>query len=159
MELLASHVVLAEGNNEENCRKQVLQFFDKTSLVGYDKIDIAHRSVAAFESEFSSELGKAIEQNKRTLKRFVDELGTTGFDHRSDLLQVEQGYNSKILHIIAHFLDGFVGIDSAFYNLVDDSHWLSEETEKKISKYPDRFRLMFLKCYSLTPKRASLLHT
>ncbi|MEJ2057239.1 MAG: hypothetical protein P8X39_05310, partial [Desulfofustis sp.] len=76
-----------------------------------------------------------------------------------DLIDLNQGYQSKILHIIAHFLDGFIGIDSVFYNLIDDSHWLSDETRDKIEQQPDRFRLLSLKCYSLTPKEATLLHT
>lgn len=159
MELLTNHVVLAEGDGAENCRQQVLQFFDKTSLVRYDKIVIDGPSPAASDSAFSNELEKAIEMNRRILKKFVDELGIAGFEQRADLLGLDQGYHSKVLHIIAHFLDGFIGIDSAFYNLIDDSHWLSEETEEKIKKNPDRFRLLFLKCYSLTPKEASLLHT
>lgn len=158
MEILAKHVVLAEGDNAENCRQQVLQFFDKTSLVCYDKIIVDNRSPAASGSSFSTELEKAIGQNRRTLKRFVDELGMTGFEHRHDFLGLDQGYQSKVLHIIAHFLDGFIGIDSAFYNLIDASHWLSEETEYKINENPERFRLLYLTCYSLTPKEASLLH-
>lgn len=159
MELLANHVVLAEGDDAENCRKQVLQFFDKTSLVRYDKIVVSDQTTAASDSDFSRELEKSIEMNRRTLKRFVDELGIAGFEQRADLLGLAQGYQSKVLHIITHFLDGFIGVDSAFYNLIDDSHWLSEETEEKIKNNPDRFRLLFLKCYSLTPKEASLLHT
>lgn len=159
MELLASHTVLAEGDTIESCRKQVLQFFDRTSLVRYDRIVIADRAPDASEAEFSGELDKAVEQNRRILKRFVDELGTAGFNGREDLLRIEQGYQSKILHIIAHFLDGFVGIDSAFYNLVEDSHWLSREIGSRISENPERFRLLYLACYSLTPKDASLLHT
>jgi hypothetical protein len=159
MELLASHTLLAEGDTVENCRKQALQFFDKTSLVRYDRIVIGEHTPAASDSEFSGELDRAVEQNRRILKRFVDELGTTGFNDRADLLSIEQGYQSKILHIIAHFLDGFVGIDSVFYNLVEDSHWLSGETGRRISENPERFRLLYLTCYSLTPRDASLLHT
>lgn len=158
MELLANHVVLTEGVDMENCRQHVLQFFEKTSLVCYDKIVVEDRSPAATEPVFSEELEKAIEQNRRTLGKFVDDLGKTGFGRRDDLLALDQGYDSKILHIIAHFLDGFIGVDSAFYNLVDDSHWLSPETRKKINSKPAHFRLLFLKCYSLTPKEAALLH-
>lgn len=158
MEHLASHVVLAEGDDAESCRNQVLQFFNRTTLVCYDKILVADRSVTASDKEFTGELAQAVKRNRQTLQRFVDELGTTGFEHRSDLMRLDQGYNSKVLHIIAHFLDGFVGIDSAFYNLAEDSHWVSEETEKRIAQQPGRYRLLFLECYSLTPKDASLLH-
>jgi len=158
MELLANHVVLAEGDDEQSCRRQVIEFFEKTSLVRYDKIVVEDRAPMAADPVFKEELSAAVEQNRRTLQRFIEELGSTGFASRSDLERVAQGYHSKILHIIAHFLDGFIGIDSAFYNLVDDSHWLSEQTQSNIAEVPERFRLLFLKCYSLTPREAALLH-
>ncbi len=47
-----------------------------------------------------------------------------------------QGYKSKMLHVITHFLDGFFGIDTFFYNLEEDSHWVSEELQKKIAEAP-----------------------
>jgi len=158
MELLASHTVLSEGDDTRSCTHQVLQFFEQTSLVCYDKIVVDQVMGAASDTSFGSVLEAAIERNRRTLERFVSELGTTGFSRRTDLLSLHQGYHSKILHIIAHFLDGFIGIDSAFYNMVDDSHWVPDETGRRIAEEPERFSLLFLKCYSLTPREASLLH-
>ena len=158
MELLASHAVLSEGDDEQSCTQQVLHYFETTSLVCYDKIVVDEVLRAASEPGFNAALETEIERNRRTLERFVSELGTTGFETRTDLLSLDQGYHSKVLHIIAHFLDGFIGIDSAFYNLIDDSHWVPEETGRRIAETPDRFSLLFLKCYSLTPREASLLH-
>jgi hypothetical protein len=48
------------------------------------------------------------------------------------LLTLKQGYATKILHTLTHLLDGFIGIDSAFYNLVEDSHWVSGELAEAI---------------------------
>ena len=157
MELLARHVVLTEGESLEGCRTQVMNFFERTSLVRYDNIVIDDQLLGS-APEFADALNSGLKKNGETLAKFIDELGTTGFEKRSDLMQLSQGYDSKILHFIAHFLDGFIGIDSVFYNLVEDSHWLSDETKDQIDQEPDRFKLLFLKCYSLTPREASLLH-
>lgn len=158
MELLAKHLVLAEGENEEACRLHVLKFFEQTSLVRYDNIVIEDRILSGADPGFTSELDQGLKRNRDTLRKFIKELGSTGFEQRSDLMQVDQGYHSKILHIIAHFLDGFIGIDSDFYNLVEDSHWLSSEVELRIQNDPARFKLLFLNCYSMSPREAALLH-
>jgi hypothetical protein len=151
-------MVLSEGKSPEACKTQVMNFFEQTTLVRYDNIVVDEIILSATDPKFSEELDLGLKRNRQTLRKFIDELGETGFETRSDLMAVDQGYQSKILHIIAHFLDGFVGIDSVFYNLVEDSHWLSNDTKEQIDQEPDRFNLLFLKCYSLTPKEAALLH-
>lgn len=159
MELLGQHIVLVEGDTSEACRSHVLNFFEQTSLVHYDKLTIDGGILSAHDPAFKAKLEEGLKSNRKILIRFIDELGASGFKGKSDLLDLNQGYQSKILHIIAHFLDGFIGIDSVFYNLVDDSHWLPDETRDRIGQQPERFRLLSLKCFSLTPKEASLLHT
>lgn len=158
MEFLARHAVLVEGSDTSACRNQVLSFFERTSLIHYDKIIIEEASLTGSDQIFAAELDRAILRNKKILQRFIDELASTGFETRSDLAGVAQGYHSKVLHIIAHFLDGFIGIDSAFYNMVDDSHWVSDETRNQIATTPERFQLLFLQGYSTSPAVASLLH-
>lgn len=159
MELLGKHIVLVEGDSSETCKTHVLDFFEQTSLVHYDRITIEGGILSANDPTFETELENGLKKNRNTLIRFIDELGASGFRNKCDLLDLNQGYQSKILHIIAHFLDGFIGIDSVFYNLIDDSHWLPDETRERIEQHPGRFRLLSLKCYSLTPKEASLLHS
>lgn len=158
MELLARHMVLSEGESPETCRTQVVNYFERTSLVHYDNIVIDEDILCGSDPKFGQELDLGLKRNRQTLHKFIEELGATGFEKRDDLMGLNQGYQSKILHIIAHFVDGFIGIDSVFYNLVDDSHWLSAATKKQIDREPERFKLLFLKCYSMTPKEASLLH-
>ena len=158
MELLARHMVLTEGKSPEACKTQVVNYFERTSLVHYDSIVIDDDILSGGDPRFGEELDLGLKRNRQTLNKFIEELGATGFDKRDDLMGLSQGYHSKVLHIIAHFLDGFIGIDSVFYNLVDDSHWLSAETREQIDQEPERFKLLSLKCYSLTPKEASLLH-
>lgn len=159
MNLLARHIVLATAESKEECKSQVLNFFDKTSLVRYDRIVVDEsKHLSAREDAFPAALEKALDRNRQILSELVDELGTAGFAKRSDLPDLSQGYPSKVLHIIAHFLDGFIGIDSVFYNLVNDSHWLPEETAAQIIEEPDRFWLISLDCYSMSPREAALLH-
>jgi hypothetical protein len=136
-------MVLSEGKNPEACKTQVMNFFEQTTLVRYDNIVFDEIILSATDPKFSEELDLGLKRNRQTLRKFIDELGETGFETRSDLMAVDQGYQSKILHIIAHFLDGFVGIDSVFYNLVEDSHWLSNDTKEQIDQEPDRFNLLF----------------
>ena len=159
MELLGRHVVLVEGDDPDSCRSHVLNFFEQTSLVRYDNIGVGDTILSGTDPDSEAELQAGLDRNRLTLGRFIDEPVVTGFESKDDMLDLDQGYPSKILHIIAHFLDGFIGIDSAFYNLIEDSHWLSDEARARIEQQPDRFRLLFLHCYSLTPKEASLLHT
>lgn len=159
MKFLARHIVLAAGKNEQQCRQQVLNFFDQTSLVRYDQIVVDDSShLSGNDKEFSVVLERALDRNRQILAQLVEELGAAGFDKRSDLPKLSQGYTSKVLHIIAHFLDGFIGIDTAFYNLVNDSHWLPQETAARILDEPGRFWLFPLDCYSVSPREATLLH-
>ena len=159
MKLLARHTILVSGMNYQDCKAQILVFFEKTSLVQYDKLSIDDTSVVNGEDpRFPTQLQRGLEQNNAVLAKFIDELKATGFDKHSDLVNLKQGYPSKVLHIIAHFLDGFIGIDTVFYNLIDDSHWVSPEINKQIVSDPGQFWLVSLDCYSMTPREAALLH-
>lgn len=159
MKLLAHHLILVSGEHYEDCRAKIDSFFEKTTLVQYDKISIDNEAVVNGDNDrFPERLKNGLERNQAVLAKFIDELKATGFEKRSDLPSVKQGYPSKVLHIIAHFLDGFIGIDTVFYNLIDDSHWLSSKTEEQLTSHPEKFWLVPLDCYSMTPREAVLLH-
>lgn len=160
MQPLSSHIVLVSAESYENACTQVQDFFDHTLLVRYDKIAIRKsKSYLGNSQEFSDELTKSIAANRNTLNRFVDEFAKTGFQQITDFKEVECGYPSKLLHIITHFLDGFIGIDTTFFNLIDDSHWLPDNTRKAIDKKPDHFWLIHLDGYSETPEKVALVQT
>ena len=158
MELLARHLILAGAETRDKCQKHVLGFFDQTSLVRYDRIEINDSILCGTDDDFTALLKNGVDKNRKILKGFIEELGNTGFGRRDDISSLEQGYPSKIFHIIAHFLDGFIGIDTHFYNLIDDSHWVTDDTNKKIEEKPEHFWLLSLNCYSMAPREASLLH-
>ncbi len=158
MNVLASHLLLVAAETAADAEIRVRRFFDRTSLVRYDRLDLTDAAMPATDRDFQPKLRAGLEKNHRRLDRFLEELGSAGCSTRRDLAGLPQGYQSKVLHIIAHFLDGFIGIDSAFYNLVDDSHWLPEETAQAIGATPEKFWLFALNGYSMTPKEAMLLH-
>ena len=159
MQRLARHILLANSSSYEECTAQILGFFEKTTLVQYDKLTLDQEGVIqGDDSQFSEQLEDCLVQNQAVLNKFISELGAAGFHSAQDLPTLQQGYPSKVLHIIAHFLDGFIGIDTVFYNLIDDSHWITEETQKMIQADPSQFWLVPLDGYSMSPREAALLH-
>lgn len=139
------HEILVKGPDFESCRKKVLHFFEKYQLVRYSSIRvIENESVSASGSGFDKRLRKAILKNRKILHDLIKELRGEGFTMLEDLNVLPQGYQSKVLHVITHFLDGFFGIDTYFYNLEDDSHWVSEEFQGKIKASPSHYWIITL---------------
>ncbi len=158
MKQIADHYVLVSGSSFTNCSKQVTDFFERTLLVRYDHISIhKEECIPGNDPSFLSCIEDKIENNRKQLKKLIGDLEATGMHSASDLLNLEQGYPSKVLHIITHFLDGFIGIDTVFYNLLDDSHWLPEITLKAMYASPDNYWLIRLLGFSATPEKAALV--
>jgi hypothetical protein len=158
MQPISSHLVLVSAPSIEKGCAQVQDFFLNSLLVRYDKIEIqTEKCHEGSDKEFHVALRNGIAANRNILRGFVEEFKKTGFQTADDLVTVEHGYPSKILHILTHFLDGFIGIDSVFYNLIEDSHWISEETSKQIEDEPKNFWLIHLDCYSETPDKVALV--
>ncbi len=158
MKHIASHNVLVTGKSFSACRRQVANFFERTMLVRYDQVSIKDEaSIPATSPDFIQHMNKGIEENRRIIKKLIHDLELTGLKTTSDLLQLEHGYPSKVLHIITHFLDGFIGIDSTFYNLINDSHWVPQKTLTEISATPEQFWMIHLDGFSATPDTAGLI--
>ncbi len=158
MKQIASHHILVSGTSFASCKNQVTTFFDRTLLVRYDRVTInEEKCIPGIDPSFLDHVERGIEDNKSIIKKLIKDLEGTGMKTTSDLLHVEHGYPSKLLHIITHFLDGFIGIDTVFYNLVDDSHWTPEATIKETKNSPDAFWLIHLDGYSETPEQAALV--
>lgn len=158
MERIAQHNVLVAGESFANCCDQVQRFFDLTSLVIYDCIQVIDdKCRSGLDRDFFEVVDAAEQKNRSTLNTLIDELKQTGAGSIDDLRQLEHGYPSKVLHVISHLLDGFIGIDSHFYNLPADSHWLSEEAKAAIRQDPANYWLIHIDCFSATPGEAGLL--
>ncbi len=138
------HLFLVQAEDFSLASQRVLKFLNSYELVRYDTYFIESNYLRADSERFWLELEKALEQNQKVLKEYLEELQKEGFGSFSELLKLPQGYLSKILHLVAHLLDGFFGIDSSFYNLVEDSHWISPSLKRDILKEPVRYFLVWV---------------
>lgn len=139
------HEILVKGSDFQACKKKVLHFFKKYQLVRYSYIAILeNKSVSAADSGFEDRLNEAILKNRQIVNKLIGELQTEKIKTLNDLKALPQGYKSKMLHIITHFIDGFFGIDTYFYSLEDDSHWVTEESLEKIKASPPDYWLLSL---------------
>ena len=158
MEKIAQHKVLVAGESFPNCCDQVHRFFNLTSLVIYDCIQVIdEKCVNGLDAGFFAAVTVAEDKNHTTVNTLIEELQQTGATTISDLRHLKHGYPSKVLHVISHLLDGFIGIDSHFYNLPADSHWLTEEDSAAITNDPAGYWLIHIDCYSATPEEAGIL--
>lgn len=158
MKRLAEHKILVAGTSFEHCRDQVERFFALTSLVIYDCIEARREfSWCGLDATFFTEIDAAESRNRAMVASLIAELEKLAGKNLSALQGLPQGYASKTLHILSHFLDGFIGIDSYFYNLLDDSHWLPAATRQRITLHPGQFWLLHLDCFSATPEEAGIL--
>ncbi len=158
MEQISRHKILVAGSSFANCCGQVQNFLDLTTLLNYDHIKISRKeSLSGLDTDFLNSLQTAENKNRDTVRSLIAELKKNGIHKAEDLLQIEQGYLSKTFHVLGHFLDGFIGIDSYFYNLPDDSHWFTPQREEECKKAPETFWLIHVDCFSMSLKEAGLV--
>lgn len=159
MKRISQHTMLVHGDTFEHCMDQINRFFKLTTLVVYDKIEVNKEfSISSHDENFWFHLEKAEQKNRSILNDLIEDLQTNGVNSLEDIGTIEQGFVSKIFHILSHFVDGFIGVDSFFYNLLDDSHWLPDKTKVTIKEVPDGYWLIHLECYATGPEEVGLLH-
>jgi hypothetical protein len=143
MDLQNFHELLVQGADFAACRHRVHRFFANNILVRYDSVQvIENESLNGADPEFWKRIAGAEEANRRMVDHLLQELQKEGYEKTADFLTMGQGYLSKTFHIAAHLLDGFFGIDSALYNLEDDSHWLPDSRRRQISAAPGSYWLI-----------------
>ena len=154
-----NHKILISGKNYELACRRTLEFFNKSMLLHYDHININQKmSHSGADEQFWPELDDAINSNKQVLQDYLNELQDVGCQSIDDLLSLPLGYPSKVLHIIAHLLDGFIGIDTVFYNLLEDSHGLSSALRDSISQAGEEYWLLQVEAGFSSIDRASTIH-
>lgn len=137
------HLFLAAGNSLIQARQQAAHFMNTTQLVVYQSTTIKDAEIQSGTwKHFWVEMEAGISANRAFCRTLLEELQETGLTELEDLLTIQRGYPSKLLHILTHMLDGFIGTDSVFYNLVEDSHWLSEPLRITIQKNPENYWLV-----------------
>lgn len=140
------HKILTKGPDFEFSQKRVLRFFKKYQLVSYSHVHVIEsESLHASSHDFEGRLQKALLKNRQLLHNLLNELPSEGYTTIQDLQTMPQGHRTKLFHVITHLLDGFFGLDTHFYNLEEDSHWVSEELWKKIRALPAHYWLLPVK--------------
>lgn len=140
------HTILVKGLDFSSAQKRVLHFFERYQLVRYSHIEVLReKSLNASQASFSKALEAAVARNHEIIHDLVDGLKTEEIIMVEQFTTMQQGYQSKMLHVLTHFLDGFFGIDTYFYNLEEDSHWVSENLQKTVLNNAKIFWLIFLK--------------
>lgn len=160
MQLEASHDLLAIGPSFEAAKNYALRFFEKTQLVRYDAVHVPEdQAVSAEKPIFWERIEQDMTGNRQVVGELIEDLKESGIASLDDLAELPQGFQSKTIHTLAHLLDGFFGIDSVFYNLVEDSHWLSASLRQEILADPSEYWL--IKATGtfkvLTPEKAAIL--
>jgi hypothetical protein len=97
------------------------------------------------DSRCRDRLAAGLAANRAVLAELLTNLQEEGFRSLHDLVGLEKGYLSKVLHTVAHLQDGFIGIDSRFYNLEEDSHGISRDLQRKIATEPNRYWILRVK--------------
>lgn len=146
MKLEATNDLVVLGPDFRACEKHVHRFFSKTPLVRYEKIYVEElNSFSAVDPLFWKRVDEGIADNRKALEGLLNEIKGYGFETLDDLLHMEQGFQSKIIHTAAHLLDGFIGIDTCFYSIAHDSHWISEAQRQEIKSTPNEYWLLHIK--------------
>lgn len=140
------HDVFLAGSDFAFCSRRVKRFFDRTTLVRYDEVQLLESdSINGSDKNFLPRLNQGLAANQAVAKELLENLREEGFVTLEDIQGLEKGYISKIFHIIAHLFDGFIGIDSRFYNLEEDSHGISRDLQRKVFLAPQNYWLIRVK--------------
>ncbi len=153
------HHFLARAASPAAAEEQARAFLDKTLLVRYAEVSVESQDTMSGEHpRFWPTLAHLADQHHDLCRHFLASLRDTGIATLDDLLSLEQGYQSKLLHIFAHLVDGFFGIDSVLFNLVEDSHVVSANLRAAIKEEPRAYYLLTANCSLLSVEEASIIH-
>jgi hypothetical protein len=146
MILFVDHDMLVSGPDLATCERHARLFFAKSQLVHYDSVEIDRQhSANGTDPRFDELLRGAIVENRRILRDLLAKLQDEGCATLEDVLELPQGFKSKLLHTISHLLDGFFGIDSRFFDIDEMSHWLTEERQRLLAEHPEQCWLLRVK--------------
>ncbi len=145
MRLTIKHLFLTPGASLADSQQRVRRFLGRTTLVRYDTVEfLPGRTIRGDEADFNETLANGLASNRATLAELVADLDREGFHSLAELAATPQGYPSKLLHTVAHLADGFFGVDSAFYNLAEDSHQISTALRQAMRQQPTDYWLVEL---------------
>lgn len=150
-----AHIFLAQARTAENACRHVERFLTDNPLLRYDHLQILPEEVnRADEEAFWDTMDEGLLANRSFAHRMISHLEKEGVKDLRQLVDLQQGYATKVLHTLTHLLDGFIGIDSVLYNLVDDSHDVSQNLRRAMRDNPSRYWLIRVRAGKV---RASVL--
>ncbi len=152
-----SHIFLVEAEDEAQGIQQVQHFLQSTQLIQCADFVVVNEDICAATQEIFIDLLQQKEtENMKFAASQLTTLRDEGISTLEDLLTMKEGYLTKVLHTLSHILDGFIGVDSVMYNLVEDSHRVSSTLQEVISSQPERYWLIPIRTGSAS---SSVFHT
>ena len=156
MDYPVSHYFLVRAQSARLAGEHVERYLAGNQLITYATFLFHEEEVLnAADSRFRPTLEHGLAANRAFTGRMLDHLKEEGLDSLDGLLDLEQGYATKVLHTLTHLLDGFIGIDSVFYNLLEDSHRVSAALARAIEAAPNAYWLVPIRTGKVA---ASILH-
>ncbi len=156
MEYPISHYFLVRSRSGELAAQHVERYLDGNQLISYADFFVrAEEVLNGTDPLFRRTLESGLAANDSFARRMLAHLKEEGVTTLDQLVDLQQGYVTKILHTLTHLLDGFIGIDSVLYNLVEDSHRLSPALAAAIRTAPAEYWLVPVRTGKL---EASVLH-
>ena len=156
MDYPISHYFLVCSQSGKAAGLHVERFLAGNQLISYADFFVRSEEILnGVDDRFWPTLEQGVAANKIFARRMLDHLKKEGLSTLDQLLELKQGYATKVLHTLTHLLDGFIGIDSVLYNLVEDSHQVSEVLTEAIHNTPVKYWLVPLRTGKL---EASVLH-
>lgn len=133
-----SHLFLVRAKTTALAGRHVARYLDSNELISYTAFFVPEAEIlAGSDPAFTAQLERGLAANRTFGRRMLDHLRAEGITELDQLLDLEQGYATKVLHTLTHLLDGFIGIDSMFYNLIEDSHGLSPSLAATLCANPE----------------------
>ncbi len=143
MEFPISHYFLLRSQSLQLAARHVERYLAGNQLISYAEFFVRPEEILnGSDAEFWPTLEQGLEANAAFGRRMLDHLKEEGLTTLDQLLELQQGYATKILHTLTHLLDGFIGVDSVLYNLVEDSHRVSEVLAAAIRTTPLEYWLV-----------------
>jgi hypothetical protein len=156
MEHPVLHTFLVRSQSGTSAGRHVERYLAGNQLITYAEFFIRDEKICnAADERFQVDLDRGLAANRAFGRRMLEHLKEEGLTTLEQLQDLEQGYATKVLHTLTHLLDGFIGIDSAFYNLVEDSHWVSTKLAGAIAAEPESYWLVPVRTGEVT---VSVLH-
>ncbi|WP_028581571.1 hypothetical protein [Desulfogranum japonicum] len=138
-----SHIFLVQEEALQTGKELVFRYLDKNPLITYaDMLVNDDEAINGTDDRFWSTVERGLGKNMDFASSMITVLQDEGVHTLDDLLKMQEGYLTKVLHTLTHLLDGFIGVDSVFYNMVEDSHRISEQLRKNIVKTPKQYWLI-----------------